>query len=73
MIGVPYGQQDNTHISTKYCREMYTTHYVGFATDFERRMNDEKKVYDEYSVDMTECGTFIQDGLIRVGGPCDSE
>lgn len=56
--------------STKYCRAMYATHYAIVATEFERFMNDGRKLHIECSVGTIELGTFIQGGSIRVSGPC---
>lgn len=52
---------------------MCADHYVVSATVFKRRKNDGRRVQVEYSVDVTERGTFIQDRLNRECGLCDLE
>lgn len=51
---------------------MYVSRYVAVATEFQRRTKDGTKAQDEYPVNMTEPEILIQDGLVRVGGVCDS-
>lgn len=43
------------------------------ATESKPRMDDGRKVQNEYRVDMAECGTLVQDGSIGVSSLCENE
>lgn len=46
---------------------IYASHDV-VGTEFKWRVTDRRKVHAGHLVDMTEAGTFIQDGFVRVSG-----